>query len=134
VVEHNGDFFAGDFFVTPEWRLGNVMGGSLAAMLGSRRQRDFGRRKADLPAVCRRCPLLSLFRGGCPKDRLEGRGRVNHMCAGTRRFLDYAGPRLEALAAAARPKGEPPSAPPGRNAPCPCGSGRKYKRCCGRED
>jgi hypothetical protein len=21
---------------------------------------------------------------------------------------------------------------PGRNAPCPCGSGRKYKRCCGR--
>jgi preprotein translocase subunit SecA len=20
----------------------------------------------------------------------------------------------------------------GRNAPCPCGSGRKYKRCCGR--
>jgi SEC-C motif-containing protein len=22
---------------------------------------------------------------------------------------------------------------PGRNAPCPCGSGKKYKRCCGRE-
>jgi hypothetical protein len=22
--------------------------------------------------------------------------------------------------------------PPGRNAPCPCGSGRKYKHCCGR--
>ena len=21
--------------------------------------------------------------------------------------------------------------PPGRNTPCPCGSGRKYKRCCG---
>lgn len=21
---------------------------------------------------------------------------------------------------------------PGRNAPCPCGSGRKYKSCCGR--
>jgi preprotein translocase subunit SecA len=20
----------------------------------------------------------------------------------------------------------------GRNAPCPCGSGKKYKRCCGR--
>jgi hypothetical protein len=35
---------------------------------------------------------------------------------------------------------EPPDAPmpqrhaetPGRNAPCPCGSGRKYKHCCGR--
>lgn len=22
----------------------------------------------------------------------------------------------------------------GRNSPCPCGSGRKYKRCCGKED
>ncbi len=25
---------------------------------------------------------------------------------------------------------EGPSSPPGRNAPCPCGSGLKYKRCC----
>jgi len=23
---------------------------------------------------------------------------------------------------------------PGRNDPCFCGSGRKYKKCCGRED
>ena len=23
---------------------------------------------------------------------------------------------------------------PGRNDPCPCGSGRKYKKCCGRQD
>jgi uncharacterized protein YecA (UPF0149 family) len=22
---------------------------------------------------------------------------------------------------------------PGRNDPCPCGSGKKYKRCCGRQ-
>lgn len=25
-----------------------------------------------------------------------------------------------------------PAATPGRNAPCPCGSGKKYKRCCGK--
>ncbi len=23
---------------------------------------------------------------------------------------------------------------PGRNDPCPCGSGRKYKRCCGKAE
>ncbi|HSW02553.1 MAG TPA: SEC-C domain-containing protein [Sedimentisphaerales bacterium] len=28
----------------------------------------------------------------------------------------------------------PPKAKVARNAPCPCGSGRKYKKCCGRED
>lgn len=26
---------------------------------------------------------------------------------------------------------ETPAPRPGRNAPCPCGSGRKFKRCCG---
>lgn len=26
------------------------------------------------------------------------------------------------------------AAAPGRNAPCPCGSGKKFKRCCGRAD
>lgn len=34
------------------------------------------------------------------------------------------------------PSGDVPlrrTTPPGRNDPCPCGSGRKYKRCCGRE-
>lgn len=39
---------------------------------------------------------------------------------------------------AAQAAGLPPrvpirvTAPPGRNEPCPCGSGQKYKRCCGR--
>lgn len=28
--------------------------------------------------------------------------------------------------------GESQPAQTGRNAPCPCGSGKKYKRCCGR--
>ncbi|MGR9117332.1 MAG: SEC-C metal-binding domain-containing protein [Gammaproteobacteria bacterium] len=25
-----------------------------------------------------------------------------------------------------------PPKKPGRNDPCPCGSGKKYKKCCGR--
>ena len=29
---------------------------------------------------------------------------------------------------------EPPRQTVGRNTPCPCGSGRKYKKCCGRAD
>jgi len=39
----------------------------------------------------------------------------------------------EAIAAAG--KGEPikADAAPGRNDPCPCGSGKKYKKCCGKE-
>jgi hypothetical protein len=39
---------------------------------------------------------------------------------------------LQLPARARTPKSDKPSdAPKSRNAPCPCGSGRKYKRCCG---
>ncbi len=41
---------------------------------------------------------------------------------------------MRALAATHRQTHRAPTAPPtsvGRNAPCPCGSGKKFKRCCG---
>ncbi|HUS83365.1 MAG TPA: SEC-C metal-binding domain-containing protein, partial [Dehalococcoidia bacterium] len=37
--------------------------------------------------------------------------------------------RRAGMAAARRPVGAQKT---GRNAPCPCGSGKKYKKCCGR--
>jgi preprotein translocase subunit SecA len=45
------------------------------------------------------------------------------------RVVQFSGPSLEAAAAVATAirKGEKI----GRNDPCPCGSGKKYKKCCG---
>jgi len=34
---------------------------------------------------------------------------------------------------APRARAQPPGHPIGRNDPCPCGSGKKYKHCCGRK-
>jgi preprotein translocase subunit SecA len=51
----------------------------------------------------------------------DGRRRRDQTVAPTRALRPSAGP---ALAAAARAK-------VGRNDPCPCGSGKKYKKCCG---
>jgi hypothetical protein len=45
----------------------------------------------------------------------------------TRHYLAPTGPRLPSRPAHAPAAGVPK---PGRNAPCPCGSGRKYKHCC----
>jgi hypothetical protein len=48
-------------------------------------------------------------------------------------------PRLQApplpapMALSSRPLVPAGRHPPGRNKPCPCGSGRKYKKCCGRD-
>ncbi len=47
------------------------------------------------------------------------------------RQVSLSGPSLEAAVAVAAAK---KSAKVGRNDPCPCGSGKKYKRCCGIND
>jgi len=44
--------------------------------------------------------------------------------------LDEVPPPIDEIAAQTRPA--PPPPPVGRNEPCPCGSGKKYKRCCGK--
>ena len=167
VVEHNGGVYACDFFVTPQWRLGDIMTESLSRMFDSARRREFGECKADLPALCRECVYLACCNGGCPKDRIHtgGRERMNHLCEGTMIFLDHARAKIEELVRKAMQrrreaveKGLPAEetrrdtgdgtggtyahrtplpgmrsgGKPGRNDPCPCGSGLKYKKCCGK--
>ena len=148
VVEHNGDVFSCDFCVEPEWRLGNVMEGRLLDMLNSERQNEFGRRKRLVQEKCRSCPWLLQCRGGCPADREQGGNGLGAMrlCAGYRMFLEHADGSMRALAnrwlarqarhaqqghASGRERAGP-GGPVRRNYPCPCGSGKKYKKCCGR--
>jgi uncharacterized protein len=136
VVEHNGDMYACDFFVDPGHFLGNVMSERMIAALNSIPQRDFGRRKALLPDKCTQCEWGRLCRGGCPKDRMRNPAdrSVNYLCEGYRAFFAYADPVFRKLIEEWRRKNavRPVLTDlPGRNAPCPCGSGKKYKRCCG---
>lgn len=146
VVEHNGDVFSCDFFVEPAWRLGNMRDSKLSAMLHAERQCAFGQRKANLTEECTSCRWLPLCRGGCPKDRLPGGAGTppNFLCAAYRMFFAYADERFRGLAArwkkrpltaalqaSGQREGRPVDGKVGRNQPCPCGSGKKYKRCCG---
>lgn len=142
VVEHDGSVYACDFFVEPQWKLGNIQNSRLLDLLNSERQRRFGVRKAQLPAECQECRWLSYCRGGCPKDRRRDprtRGR-DYFCQATKIFLEQADARLRQLATdwqrkhitANQTNSASRTKKPGRNDPCPCGSGRKYKYCCGR--
>ena len=71
VVEHNGDFYQCDHFVTPEHRLGNIRETPLAELLESPAQDAFGRAKQEtLPGYCRACDVRAMCNGGCPKDRI----------------------------------------------------------------
>lgn len=148
VVERNGDFFSCDHFVDAQHRVGNIRETPLANLLDSPAQRAFGQAKLDtLPRYCQTCPVLAMCNGGCPKDRFirapDGEEGLNYLCAGYKRFFTHSQPYMLMLASSLRVNQSPerlmqlvkftdaeafPDA--GRNDPCPCGSGRKYKKCC----
>ena len=147
VIEHNGDFFACDHFVDRAHHLGNIRETPLVDLLESATQRAFGQLKRDtLPRYCLECDVLDLCNGGCPKDRLlrtpDGEAGLNYLCAGYKRFFTHCRPFLAELSALRRSENIARPVPPrpvsrtqahpriGRNDPCPCGSGRKYKKCC----
>ena len=148
-LEHDGSLYSCDHFVTDEHRLGSITETSLTDMIDGEFQTAFGRAKSDaLPAMCRRCDYLKLCYGGCPSDRCKktpgGEAGLNWSCEGYRMFYDQSRPVFEAMALALQsrrpaaeytafkaPAGAAPGTP-GRNDPCPCGSGKKYKQCHGR--
>jgi uncharacterized protein len=144
VVEHNGDFFSCDHFVDVQHRVGNIKDTPLVELLEHPSQKAFGQAKLDgLPGFCRNCEFLAMCNGGCPKDRFlttpDGEAGLNYLCAGYKRFFAHCSPFVAQVAALNRY--QDPESPPmpaaggtgaktGRNDPCPCGSGRKYKKCC----
>jgi len=140
VIEHNGDVYSCDFFVEPRWRLGNIKEGRLLDMLNSKRQDAFGAMKNRLPDGCSACKWLHHCRGGCIKDRPDSLNHngVSYLCDAYKMFFEHADPRLTELAASWKAMQSSTLKPVesakmdkiGRNDPCPCGSGLKYKKCC----
>ena len=106
-LEHNGDLFSCDHFVTPDHRLGNLMVVSLVKMVESPKQRRFGQAKRDsLPAYCQACDIRFACNGGCPKNRFaltpEGEPGLNYLCAGYQHFFHHIAPVMQRTAVALR--------------------------------
>lgn len=146
VVEHNGDIYPCDFFVRPELKLGNIMTGSWPEFQESKIYREFGERKHRWNARCAECEFLRYCAGDCPKNRpTQGADpkQLSVLCSGWLQFYRHTIDRFKQLANEIRREREAqaawPAMPPGafqnrkvgRNEPCPCGSGKKYKHCCG---
>ena len=99
-IEWNGDVFACDHFVFPQYRLGNLREKSLVEMMYSPQQRDFGRAKRTaLPRQCRECRWLFACNGECPKNRFarttDGEKGLNFLCSGYRRFFEHVAPYMD---------------------------------------
>ena len=149
-LEHNGDLYSCDHFVFPAYRLGNIANAPIAALVDSPQQVAFGQAKLDtLTAYCRDCEVRFACHGDCPKHRFasapNGEPGLSYLCPGYKRFFAHVDPYMRFMAEELRHERPPANvmrwtgerdrraamAAAGRNDPCPCGSGRKFKKCCG---
>jgi len=161
VLEHNGDLYSCDHFVDPDYKLGNIHDRPIIELANGDGQVHFGQEKeATLPEYCRQCDVRFVCNGECPKNRFintpDRELGLNYLCAGYRKFFRHVDPHMRMIVdeikqghqaanvmhrlnAERRAKKKqaptaprPTGGPPARNDPCPCGSGKKYKKCCMR--
>ena len=92
VIEHNGDVYACDHFVYPQYKLGNILTDDLLSMVEKSVQSGFGvAKETALPRWCRECDILAACRGGCPKHRfvetIYDEPGLHYLCQGYRKFF-----------------------------------------------
>ena len=145
VVEHNGDVYPCDFFVDEEWRLGNLTETPLKDIILSQKAKEFNRRKSQSYPECSDCKWHFICRCGC-QNYWDKKG-MYYLCEAHKKFYEYSESRFKILAEELKKQNisrqtmiEPEIQPPpvnddiwksvNRNDPCPCGSGKKFKKCC----
>jgi len=153
-LEHNGDLYSCDHYVEPEYLLGNIKDTHMLELVASDKQRKFGQDKMDtLPKYCLECDVRFTCHGGCPRNRFittpDGEPGLNYLCAGYKDFFHHVTRPMNIMARLLKEQ-RPPSeimalyakadqerdaifAKTGRNDPCPCGSGKKFKQCHGKK-
>ncbi len=153
VIEHNGDLYACDHFVEPDYLLGNIQDEHMVEMIASEQQLKFGQdKRGALPQYCLGCDVRFACHGECPKNRFltapDGEPGLNYLCAGFKQFFHHVDLPMRIMAGLIR-RGRQAAevmqllpaqeakiakalAQARRNDPCPCGSGRKAKLCHGR--
>ena len=144
-IEHNGDLYSCDHYVEPDYLLGNITDRPLLDLIVLPQQVKFGQDKRDtLTQQCRSCDVRFACYGGCPKDRFlesaDGEPGLHYLCAGYQHFFRHVSEPMtqmsqllhagrapyELMALYQRDDAQRP-----RNSACPCGNGRKWKKCHG---
>jgi uncharacterized protein len=152
-MEHNGDLYSCDHYVYEDYRLGNIMKTSMVEMINSDAQKKFGKDKRDsLPRYCYECDYRFACHGECPKNRISltpaGDPGLNYLCPSYKKYFAHVHPYMQFMVDELKAKRAPanvmhwvqrldrqalqkknPVKETGRNDPCPCGSGKKFKNC-----
>ena len=101
-IEHNGDIYACDHYVYPDYRLGNIVTDEPKEIVDSALQVEFGRQKeATLPLKCRECEVLFACNGECAKHRFlitaDNEPGLNYLCSGYKKYFRYIHPYMKGM-------------------------------------
>ncbi len=149
ILESDGSVYSCDHFVYPEYYLGNILETSLSEMVNSEFQNNFAQEKSRLTQKCKKCKYIFVCNGGCPKHRFvytpNEEVKQNYLCKGYFTFYKYTEPYMKYMAKQLQ-QGQAPANimkeiqnrqkiellnKVNPNDLCPCGSGKKIKKCCG---
>ncbi len=154
VVESNGDMYSCDHYVYPDHLLGNINQKTINQCKETSQAIQFREIKQhELTRECEMCHYKFACHGGCPKHRFsiseQGHPRHNYFCQGYKAFFEFSSKHMHTmktlinsgryadeimLMLAYRESSKlTTTSSIGRNAACPCGSGAKHKRCCGKQ-
>lgn len=99
-IEYNGDVYACDHFVFPEYKLGNIKQTPLKSLLWSDVQLRFGADKFNsLTPQCKNCEWLFVCNGECPRTRFAFDCNNNpghpYLCEGYSHYFTHVAPYMD---------------------------------------
>lgn len=102
ILEHNGDIYACDHFMYPEYLRGNILQEELSTILGTGSQIDFGTAKEEtLPSECIECDVRFACHGDCPKHRftksIYSENGLSYLCPSYKKYFRYADSIMKGL-------------------------------------
>ncbi|WP_264875727.1 anaerobic sulfatase maturase [Vibrio agarivorans] len=102
-MEPNGDLYACDHYVYPEYKVGNIHHDKLDEVSYGDNQQDFGHAKIEtLTSECQRCEYVFACYGECPKNRFiknaNGEANHNYLCAGWKKYFAHIDQSLARIA------------------------------------
>lgn len=101
MIEADGSVYPCDFYVTDEWRIGNVLTDGWDEMRQTETARRFVETSRQIAEECKTCRYYRLCRGGCRRNREPislGQNTLNVLCPAFRTFFEYAADDLVKVA------------------------------------
>lgn len=93
MLEHNGDLYACDHSMYPEFKLGNIIYDNPVELAEGSVDKGFGAKDANLSSSCKECPVLKACWGGCPKHRFVNTYNKSpghyYLCEGYKKYFLY---------------------------------------------